>query len=409
MRILVVSNVYPPHIIGGAEIIAHHWAKEYRAQGHEVASFAGWQMGGHEPYSEFTEDVEGLRVHRIVIPGHAWSFENQAEEHRGVAQSFRRVLREFRPDVVHSHNLAGLDPAIVSIARQSGAKSLVTLHDYWGFCHWNTTLVPSGELCRNFAGCPQCIPEHRPTLTPAAIANYQINRRYHLSQADLLISPSQHLVNSYLTAGFPAAPFRVVPNGLDYSRFVRSRGTPRPAPGPLRFVFLGHLGKHKGPELVCRAFADPGLRGLASVSLYGAGDLQPMLVDLVKELGAESSVHLMPKVPNHEVPDLLCEFDALINASIWPENAPVSMYEAMAAGLAVVASDLGGNREMICRSGGGALFRPRDVADLVRVCRELAEHPDRCAAMQRAGIEFTANNSVGRRVAEVLHHAGLAP
>ncbi len=106
MRILEVSNVYPPHFIGGAELLAHEYAKALQTLGHEVQVFAGEIHPFGEHHEMRRDEWEGIPVHRISMLPEDYGFGHVNFSHPRIEAHFASVLESFQPDVFHGHNLA---------------------------------------------------------------------------------------------------------------------------------------------------------------------------------------------------------------------------------------------------------------------------------------------------------------
>src|SRR5262249_29370804 len=150
-RILFVSNLFPPAVIGGAEIIAYRHAAALAARGHELAIFAGCF-----PDSEYLsgsislDDGGSFPIYRLAVK----SFSPDGNFYwPGAGNFLRSVIAAHRPEIVHFHNLHGLGANLIPIAKAAGVRTIVTLHDHWGFCYKNTLLRTGGAVCSNFEEC----------------------------------------------------------------------------------------------------------------------------------------------------------------------------------------------------------------------------------------------------------------
>ena len=157
-KILICCNAYPPHFIGGAELVAHAQAKELQRRGFDICIFAGDPSGSGRRHSIRKELYEGLTVHRICLTHEDYDyhfvnfFNHIAEEY------FKKLLRIFSPDIVHFHNIIGLSVGLIHIAKSHGIKTVLTLHDHWGFCFKNTLIKKDNEICQAFTRCSECMP-----------------------------------------------------------------------------------------------------------------------------------------------------------------------------------------------------------------------------------------------------------
>lgn len=245
MKILIVSNFYPPYVIGGAEIVAHWQAQMLASMGHELQVFAGWQMCDRPYYKSFQDTYQGIKVTRLPLENEHWDSLRNWQGDKRVLSEFYKLLMEFEPDIVHFHNLNGLGVQLINMTKAQNIKAVVTLHDNWGFCYRNTTLTVNGNLCQDYFNCKAC-------------SSFAINAKgnmvdimervqfikHNILKADLLITPSASLRNNYICAGFPAHKFAVVPNGIQLERFKASQLKSRPISKKVSFVYIGYIGIH---------------------------------------------------------------------------------------------------------------------------------------------------------------------
>ena len=374
LKILVVANFYPPMAVGGAELVAHRHALELVARGHEVAVFAGRpprsdQVGGEMAF----ETLDGIPVHRLSIRSleYARSFHWDAAGRR-----FRAVLEHFRPDVVHFHNLIGLGANLILEARRVGIATVCTVHDHWGFCALNTLYRPAGHVCDDFEECHFCVPnvaDEKGTSLPFRLRRDYVHRC--LSEVDHLVFPSRYLADVYAKAGFGTARTRVQSNGVDLDRFTAAR-----SPGArMRIAVVGYLGEHKGfgllLEAIDRMLAMPHLRGRWEIVIAGDGHLRGRIAKVADDPACRDHLSFLGKLRPDEIPALLASADVVLLPSLWPENEPVVMLEAIAAGAAQLASRIGGHRELVEDGRSGFLFESGNLDDLIEKLERYIEDP----------------------------------
>jgi glycosyltransferase involved in cell wall biosynthesis len=286
-----------------------------------------------------------------------------------VALLYRELLREERPDLVHVHNLAGLSLEIVEHSRRLGIPVVMTLHDYWAICFKNTMVRNDGTLCTR--GGPECrgCRSHvgSDLLLPIEVRNRALLDA--LAGVSRLISPSRYLAARFHANGLAGRRIEVLSYGVELGRF---RPRPSPGRGPCTFGYLGYLGRHKGVDVLLEAIANV---PEARLVLRGPCDERPRYRARLRELGLEDRVRLEGPLPNRAVPGALAGIDALVLPSLWPDNHPVSILEAMAAGLPVLASRVGGIPELVRHGETGWLVRPGDRAELEARLRQLAGDP----------------------------------
>lgn len=266
--------------------------------------------------------------------------------------AFARLCRDLRPDVVHVHHLSGLSLGLPAVARASGARVVLTLHDFWLPCARGQLVDLDGARCPGPepARCARCLAPALYAPLPARVAARlplrlgPVRDRARavadaLASVDLVLSPSRHLP---ARLGLAA---EVLPLPL-LAPMPAARAAP---PGPVRFLFLGALLPTKGPDVALEAFARLPA-GAATLTLRGAALPWRGRLDHVDALrsrvAAVPGAVLAPPVPHERVPAVLAEADVLLFPSTWDENHPLVLAEARAAGLRIVASDVPGASEV---------------------------------------------------------------
>lgn len=376
MRILIVSNFYPPFAVGGAEIVAHRHAQALIARGHEVVVFAGRPQREGKVGAEIDfEIVDGVEVHGMMLRSlnHDRSFRWEA-----AGRAFRAVALQTRPDIVHFHNLSGLGANLVLEAKRLGLRTICTVHDHWAYCVRNTLQRPEGWVCRNTEECHFCVPNV--TDENGKALPFRLPRDYVracMAQVDQLVFPSAYLAEAFRAQGFDPARISVQSNGIDIARFDTS---PPADDGPLRIAVIGYLGEHKGFRLLFEALdlvlAQPRLSGKWRVEIAGDGHMRDWISGRCEETHMAGHVSFLGRIPQDEVPKLLARADVALLPSIWPENEPVVMLEAIAAGVAQLASRIGGHIDLVDEGRSGLLFESGDAQDLAARLADYIDDPN---------------------------------
>ncbi len=385
-RILIVSNLFPPHVVGGAEIVAHRQARALLRRGHAVAVLAGGMPNGATPGSLTVEDDDGILVYRVVHR----SFE--PSDNFRWAEAERRltaIMATWKPDIVHAHNVAGLGMSLIPAAKRTGARVIVTLHDHWGFCFKNTLLRNDDRVCDDPEQCAVCRP--RITLPDAVELPIRLRRDYVawcLDRADLLLSPSRYMADAYARSGVVFRPVAPLSNGIDLSGVPLREREPQDV---LRFACFGYLGPHKGIPVLLdaaeRLAADAALAGRWSLTIAGHGHLAEQLESDIAKGRFRGAVRYLGRLPRADALDVLAGSDVVVLPSIWPENEPVTLLEAIAAGKAQIATRIGGHADLVDDGQSGLLVPPGSAEDLAGAMARLVREPDqvrRFGAFNRA-------------------------
>lgn len=208
----------------------------------------------------------------------------------------------------------------------------------------------------------------------------------------------------------------LIPNGIPVAAYGRRAGEAQACRHALGFsdtdilvVSVGRLSEAKNPLLLLEAFSRAsGSDEVFHLLLVGDGPLRGLIERRREELGLMGRVHLLGV--RSDVPTILGASDVFVLASDWEGN-PLSVMEAMAAGLPVVATAVGGVPELVDEGMDGFLVPPRDPAALAAALRSLLREPERrktlgAAARRKAVARFDV--SAMARKYEALYESLLA-
>jgi len=427
MRILVGVHGLPPDSVGGAERVALDLAQGFAAR-HEVILFHPLTMGRFVPGTVLERFSRGVHiVARAFSPPSSFQ-----ETYRipGVEGWFESLLDRFSPDLCHLHHLTGLSLCLPLIARARNIPTVLTLHDHWMLCARGQLLDLDLRPCPGPSpkGCARCLSDQialerplgrlgRRALTRLAgrstllrplellrrqyiasrqhakpgrlelerVSERDILARRALESVRLLTAPSEDLLTKFQTLGIANVPMQRVLNG------VAPRGptfTSLPTPPPLEVGFIGSLIPSKGVHVLLEAVRRCGPEVRCTVvgptpPFHGRPDYGRELQGLARDSGSL----LVGPVPSEEIPRWLRRFHLLVVPSIWPENAPLVIGEALREGVPVVASAIGGIPELLEPGVESALVSPGDEAALEAQLRALLRDPRRLRDWQRGAWE----------------------
>lgn len=372
MRILVVSNLYPPQAIGGYEERCRQITDILRARGHEIrvlTSTHGVGAGATESHVH-----RRLRIHGFF--GHPWLgvrrlYGLEAHNHAVL----RAALADFAPDVVHVWNLGGLSKALMLTLQASGRPVVYDVSDHWiarslradvWLRWWNGDAGGAGaSLARGLLRATGLAARVRRRAPFAPWGELQFRRIYFCSDA---------LKQITVRAGWPVAHAAVIYCGVETAQFARRPANPRCT----RLLFVGRLNADKDPLTAVRALARCARAGRADLTLdlYGRGD-DAYLAEIraAAAAGGVADRVTVKTAPAAAMRQIYAAYDALLFTSAWEEPFALTPLEAMAARVPVISTLAGGSRELV-RDGENALaFAAGDDAGLARQIARLADDP----------------------------------
>ena len=359
MKILLVHNRYLHY--GGEDAVVD-------------AEVALLQRYGHEVLCYFRDNQELASMPAATAAtALLWS--------RRSSRDIARLCRQFRPDVVHAHNLFPLiSPSAYWAAARCGVPVVQSLHNFRILC-------PQAILLRNETVCDACVGKlpwravlHRcyrdSRVESAAVAAMLVGHRIagsYQKRVSRYITLNSFCRDKFIAGGLPPQRLCIKPNFID----AQARDTRSPTPpsvGRSGGLYVGRLSSEKGIQVLVRAHAEG---HSPQLSLIGDG---PLSACVTAHFGARASGFL----PLDAVLQRMRGAAYLVLPSICQESAPRTLVEAFACGLPVIASRIGGLVDMVTDGMNGLHVRPGDAADLAAKMHWADQHPDEMTRMGRA-------------------------
>lgn len=375
VRILFLNTLFAPHVGGGAEAMVMEQARGLQAAGHAVAVTAlGPKIGTQQ------ETVEGISVYRVgqqnryfhfgsdrppMVERLLWHWRDR--DNPAIEAPLREVLRDFRPDVVSCHNLAGWSIAAWRIIHREGIPIAQVLHDQYLLCA-KSTMFRGGHVCqRQCLDCRLLRSQHRQASTEVGgvvgVSSYIL---------DKLVS------NGYFrNAQVRETILNVRGGGLPLSRETQLHQNH----AGIRFGFIGALAPNKGIELLLSAFTKLNLPG-AELLIAGCGSYNyesslrsDYSHDSIKFLGYVKPAEFFPLIDMSVVPSL-CN-----------DTLPGVVFESFGFGVPVIGSMRGGIPEMVVHGQNGFLFDPDQRGALENLLGMVTGKPHILDDMREAAVK----------------------
>jgi glycosyltransferase involved in cell wall biosynthesis len=351
MKVLLISALYPPKLIGGAEDSARNLAEWLVRQGVEVAVIRATDTDESEG-----EEVNeaGVRVYRVrtshlyapfrFLTAPAWKkplWHLQDHFAPAIVKRVGAILDAFAPDLVNVHMIQGIGyPALRAVAKRRTPVSYV-LHDL-GLACVRMNMFKRGKNCTR--QCTMC----------KASTWYKTGLVRSLDRVDF-ISPSRANLDT-LSRYFPVNDYSntVLLNANAYPEPTRPRSDSR----TLRLLYAGRIHSSKGVDMLLHA-----VEGLApdhdvTIRVAGAG---PQEDELKQRFGDRSWCTFLGFIPQQQLSDEMMDSDLLCIPSIWAENSPGVVIQALGVGLPVIGSDRGGIPELVADGVNGRLVHEQTV------------------------------------------------
>ena len=370
-RVLSANIFFPPQSFGGATVVAQEMAARLSGRDDvELCVFTSRPSLPDRPGSLLRYDWNGVPVFASSLSPP--SDQVVQLDNPQMVETFGLLLDALQPDVVHAHSIQGFGAPILRLCQERGIPYVVTLHDAWWLCDRQFMVRADNRYCHqtriDLRVCQNCVPHARHLDLRMRIM------KGALEGASLLLSPSESHRQLYLANGFDPDRIRVNRNGI---RLPQRPHKPREPGARLRFGFVAGAEAIKGFGLIRKAFEE--LR---------SADWELVLVDNTLNLGFRSidvtrwkvrgTVTVVPAYTQDGLDAFFDRLDVLLFPSQWKESFGLSVREALARDVWVIATEEGGQAEEI-RDGVNGRLIPMDGSEdgLVAAINELLSAPDR--------------------------------
>jgi len=380
MRILIVSAFFPPNVIGGAELSAANLARWLAGQGHEIGilttaptkqdcldgeqvdDFRIWRVAMPRPYPVFQAMERGGWQKPV------WHLQDHFDPRNKAIMG--EVLDAFRPDLVNIHIIQGIGYNALTAIGQRNIPAVFTLHDL-GLACIKLAMFVNGRECDG--QCSMCA------------RSSAIKTRYVGSIARHgFISPSKAnlaRISTLLSLG-------------DYPRIQILNPNSYPAPTvahekseAMRLLYVGRLEEAKGIYVLIEALEPLAADYDFSLTLVGTG---PRADDLAKQYGHHDWIKFTGQIPVQDVANWMANSDLLLVPSIWLENSPGVVIQALGVSLPVMGSDKGGIPELVTNGVNGVLVPPGSVQDWRAAIKSLLDDRSQLERYRQNASQMTS-------------------
>lgn len=360
MKICFISNLYPPFMLGGAEISVKIVAEGLVKRGHEVFAITT------SPNRKRTEEtINGVKIYRINL-FNLYPMYTHQEQPAWIKPiwhvidlwnpfayfTVKRILKAEMPAVVHINNFKGLSLSVFSAVKQLNLPLIFTAHDFSLLCPRANLLHGSGEICTR--------PSRWCTLY-RRIQNYLVENK-----PDLVTAPSQFALDTLKASGlFEAVETVKVPNAIEIDNESEKKDY-----GTLDILYVGSLSRHKGVHLLLNAF-----KALKSdnirLHIVGSGKDE---VEFKNLAGSDSRIGFYGFKEGVELLQLYRKANITIVPSLCYDNSPMVIYESLMNGTPVIGSRIGGIPELVEEGYNGILFEAGNAGGLQAILERVTQN-----------------------------------
>lgn len=334
MRILIISNLYPPYHKSGYELGCQDIVESLKTRGHNILVLTSM-------YGIGKAQVEG-DIHRLLMG----NFKDTLDWHTVFLKevvnqtTFKRLCRDFQPDIIFLFNLSHISTSLDLLAHEMGLPTCYYISNNWFATwekdHWYQVWPKGGKgfkVLRFLSHHFELLPFSQP-----------LDFKH-------LIFTSQYRKNIAVQVGKSAAHAAVIPWGIDISRFFYKKANGQK---PSRLLYVGQIKPHKGIDTAIKALGllkqDYGCNTLP-ITIAGDDKSSPYYVtylrDLADSYGILKNISFTGLTTHENMPNLYHAHDILVLPTVGEEAFSIALLEAMSCGLAIVSTAAGGNSEIL--------------------------------------------------------------
>lgn len=407
MRILFVSNLFPPFARGGYEQWCQEVAGELAARGHSLCVLTALPPQGA---NSADRDLP-FQVHRVLHSevqgglGHT-ALRLLMNRRRLEAHDVRetaRVIAAFQPDVAliwGMWNIPRMVPAFIETTLHG--RVAYYLCDYW-------LALPNAYIQRW-----QEPAKHRSAIVLKRLLGriFLACLRREANTSLALTHPicvSRALRDKLVTAGVPVGHAQIIHGGTQVEQFECASDYLGYAPDRLRLIYLGRLEPEKGLPTVLEALwiCRQRHQALITLTIYGRGDVsyEEYLRAMTQRYEIVDSVTFCGAIPRAQIPDVLRSHDVLVFPSTWEEPFARAVLEAMAAGTLVIGTTTGGTPEILTNMVTGLTYPAGDAAALAEQIARIRDNPELARRLAEDGRSHVRRYFTFERMVDDMEQA----
>ena len=342
------------------------------------------KIRGHECYLAYAKEEPDFDISSIRLPSIGQVSAINLERDLASLKSF---INKVRPDLIHIHGIWNIE-VIEACLRLK--PCLMTGHDYRWLCpdskfYWNRTQSPCnrapGWLCASSRLKHKCV-TLRPHLLRRNIQRIQRFKRL-IPEIRAVVTASRYVANRFRASSFPEAKTHIIPYYCSFNPL----DSPRKLPKEKSISIIGRTADYKGIDYFLSSLG----KLPADVRGFIMGDInekkESSILEMARNAHCEDRVTLENWSDRKGVARLLKKTSILIFPSIWPEPFGITGIEAMAFGIPVIGSDIGGIPEWVDHGVTGYLCRPKSSEEIATYATKIFSDQDLMTTMGAAGQE----------------------
>lgn len=368
MRVLLVNKFH--YLKGGSEKYYFELGDLLKQHGHEIAFFSMKSNKNIKTNEKeyFVDEIDLNNGSKLKALDVIYSKKNK--------RKMLNAIEDFKPDIIHLNNFQRqLSESIIEAANEKHIPIVFTAHDVQAVCPAITMLDSNKhicELCKNgkYFNCikKKCIKDSLLKSILAAIeGKYYRFKKVYNKKINWIVTPSNFYKQKMIEDGIKENHITTIHNFIELDKYDMELQDEGYA------LYIGRLSKEKGILNLLEAFSSIEGRKLF---IAGDGPEKERIDTIIKERHLENSLILLGYINQDKIKEYLRKARFVIVPSIWYENCPYSVMEALAIGIPVIGADIGGIPELIKDKTNGLLYKYDSISDLESKMKILYENPE---------------------------------
>ncbi|MBE6485577.1 MAG: glycosyltransferase [Methanosphaera stadtmanae] len=388
MKICFITNLYPPNILGGAEIIVEKIALSMIDYGHESIIIT---TSPDEEYHVINRDNTTIyQMNTTKLYPTYKQTEAQAIKkpfwhvldlwNSSTLKKIKEILLNENVDVIHINNYKGLSISCFKAGKDLNIPVIYESHDFSLICPRANLIRGNNTLCE----------------TRNLICNKYVNQQRRLlnGNVDLLISPSQFMIDKFKENNFFNDISCVkIPLGVEYEnkKSVKKYDS-------IDITYIGTLGKHKGVDTLINAFKE--IKGEhLRLHIIGKGYDEEEFKSISKD---DDRIIFHGFIENKNIRKYYEMSNLLVIPSICYDNSPLVIYESFSTGTPVIGSNIGGIPELIEEEYNGFLFDAGNINSLKEKLVKVINDKELLKNLEINAYETLPKNSMDIMVKKII-------
>ena len=385
MKIMIISNLYPPYVLGGYEILCEQVVERLKTKGHTCLILTS----DHQSDTSTGHIERSLTLYRPFSESAGFERKRRSVTAKINRKKTREAIRRIEPDVIFIWSLLRLTPGPARAAEESEIPVFYTFND------------------ENIAGFAR----HPFSLHPRGFYHWFMDSFItpEITVSDLSFEHTTCISNvtkqNIISKGVPIHNSLIIHQGIPIDKFPLREKAPGTVSDPIRILYAGQLHPYKGVHTIIDALGtlskEPELPDV-TLTIAGTGP-DSYLAELEKHSGrAGIQPDLIGRIPHDQMPALYRDHDIFVFPSIWQEPFGLTHLEAMASGLPVVSTVNGGQGEFLTHDENCLAFRPDDPQELAEALKRLLTDEQLRRKLAIAGRETVERGFTFSRYVDTL-------